>query len=106
MCRASDGRRAEVWIGAMCFMTADRDFRQAITFAGAHWLQRGWLAHNRVTRMERFGRGQTFRAQTANLFVAGKDKRERLLEFRAIDVFDGGQRRGDERFRVARTTAE
>src|ERR1041385_8620589 len=84
MSRVSDCRRPQMRISAVRLAAAHRDFGEAITFAAAHWPQRRRFADDRVTGAEGFCRRQTFRTETANLFVAGEDQHEWPLQFSEI----------------------
>src|ERR1044072_8959463 len=90
-----------MWVGAMCLTTVHGNFGETITFAGAHRLQRSWLADNCVTRAEWFRRRQTLRTEASDFFIGSENQRERLLQFCDIDAFNGGERRRDESLGVA-----
>jgi len=93
-------------ISAVRFASVHCDFGQAITFAGAHWLEGRRFANDGIARAKRFGFGQTFGSETANLFVAGEDEREWLLQFFEITIFNGSECSGDESLGVARAAAK
>src|SRR3954470_8496299 len=106
MSRPRNSRRPQMRIGAVSFTTVDGDLSQAIALAGPHWLQRRWLADNRVTRRQRPGRRQTLRPKAANLFIAGENERQRFFELRQIDSLNRRQRGSDKSLCVTCAAAE
>ena len=89
----------------MGFASVHRDLRQAISFPGAHRLQRSWLSDNRVTRIEGTRIGQTLGSEAPDLFVGSENQCQRFLQLFEIDVFKRRERRRDKCLRVARAAA-
>ena len=80
-------RGAKLRISAMSLTSVNCYFSYAISFAGAHWLQRSWFANYCVMHRKWFCCRQTFSAKTTNLFISGKNKCKWFLQFLKVDVF-------------------
>ena len=80
-------RGAKLRISAMSLTSVNCYFSYAISFAGAHWLQRSWFANYCVMHRKWFCCRQTFSAKTTNLFISGKNKCKWFFQFLKVDVF-------------------
>ncbi len=87
----------------MCLATVDRDTREAIAFARACNMQRGWLPCNQSPRSQAVHLDQSFRSNTSDLFVRGQHDAQ-AIDPTCVLILRSGQKAGQKSLHIAGAT--